>query len=248
MTERGSGSLAAGEKSFRVGPSSLSWSGNTLLVDFDEAGPPFPPVQWLPRRLKGRVALKCDTVTQGVFDLTQDGSHRWWPISPTARIEVSIEKGGLPSWEGDGYIDTNWGMSPVENTFHSWEWARGRCADGSAVLIYDALETNASRHTIGLRSTPGGHLEGFEVPLRQKLRNGFWGVERHVHCDSETAPNIKQPLEDTPFYTRSLVETSVDGNRLLMMHESFSGPRLASPLVKLMLPVRMPRRRHWRKS
>ena len=54
-------------------------------------------------------------------------------------------------------------------------------------------------------------------------------------------PSVERP-EDSPFYTRSMVETSLQGERIAMMHESYSGSRFSSPVVKLMLPVRMPRR------
>ncbi|MEM1140270.1 MAG: hydratase, partial [Pseudomonadota bacterium] len=49
-------------------------------------------------------------------------------------------------------------------------------------------------------------------------------------------------FEDGPFYVRSLMETTVCGERVCGTHETFSGARLRSPLVKAMLPVRMPRR------
>ncbi len=54
--------------------------------------------------------------------------------------------------------------------------------------------------------------------------------------------SLVRALEDGPFYTRSLVETAIAGERIAMMHESYSGQRYSLPLVKLMLPVRMPRR------
>jgi carotenoid 1,2-hydratase len=49
-------------------------------------------------------------------------------------------------------------------------------------------------------------------------------------------------LEDAPFYSRSLITAHLAGETLTGVHESFSGPRFASPLTRLMLPFRMPRR------
>jgi carotenoid 1,2-hydratase len=53
---------------------------------------------------------------------------------------------------------------------------------------------------------------------------------------------IARTFEDTPFYARSLARTSLAGESLACIHESLSLDRFANPLVKLMLPFRMPRR------
>jgi carotenoid 1,2-hydratase len=39
-----------------------------------------------------------------------------------------------------------------------------------------------------------------------------------------------------------LIETSMADERVVAMHETLESPRLRSPLVRLMLPFRMPRR------
>jgi carotenoid 1,2-hydratase len=49
-------------------------------------------------------------------------------------------------------------------------------------------------------------------------------------------------LEDTPFYARSLIETTLGGTKVAAVHESLSLDRVANPCVRLMLPFRMPRR------
>ena len=48
-------------------------------------------------------------------------------------------------------------------------------------------------------------------------------------------------FEDTPFYSRSLVAHTVFGEPVESMHESLSLDRFANPVVRLMLPFRMPR-------
>ncbi len=50
-------------------------------------------------------------------------------------------------------------------------------------------------------------------------------------------------LEDTPFYARSLVGLRLIGERTVGVHESLSLDRVAHPIVRAMLPFRMPR---WR--
>jgi carotenoid 1,2-hydratase len=50
---------------------------------------------------------------------------------------------------------------------------------------------------------------------------------------------------DAPFYSRSAVETQLDGERTVGVHEALDLTRFRSPLLKPMLAVRVPRRRHW---
>ncbi|MEO1137101.1 MAG: hypothetical protein AAFW68_10935, partial [Pseudomonadota bacterium] len=52
---------------------------------------------------------------------------------------------------------------------------------------------------------------------------------------------IIKTLEDTPFYSRSIIESSVFGESCRAMHESVDGGRFRSPIVKAMLACRMPR-------
>ena len=51
-----------------------------------------------------------------------------------------------------------------------------------------------------------------------------------------------ETLEDTPFYARSVVETTLDSAPVTMMHETLHCDRLVHPIVQNMLPFRMPRR------
>jgi carotenoid 1,2-hydratase len=48
-------------------------------------------------------------------------------------------------------------------------------------------------------------------------------------------------LEDTPFYARDLLHGYYDGEPADIVHESLSLNRLRSPVVRAMLPFRMPR-------
>jgi carotenoid 1,2-hydratase len=49
-------------------------------------------------------------------------------------------------------------------------------------------------------------------------------------------------LEDTPFYERSVLKSSLFGEDVISVHETLNVPRLVSPVVQYMLPFRMPRR------
>jgi carotenoid 1,2-hydratase len=51
-----------------------------------------------------------------------------------------------------------------------------------------------------------------------------------------------QTLEDTPFYVRSQIASSLLGEEVVSIHETLDVPRVVSLPVRLMLPWRMPRR------
>lgn len=241
MTERGRTALVRDANCLRVGPSSMTWTGSGLMIEFDEIAPPFPPQRWMPRRVSGRIELKPRFLTGRPFDL--GGGHQWWPIAPTSGISVAVD--GMAPWTGDGYLDSNWGASPLESEFSRWTWARGRLADGRTLVIYDALGVDGSWRRIARLFSFDGEARDISLPPQMPLDNGFWGVTRSVHCEPEHRPHVVKVLEDGPFYTRSIVETVLLGERVTLMHESFSGRRFASPVVKAMLPFRMPRRGRW---
>ena len=52
---------------------------------------------------------------------------------------------------------------------------------------------------------------------------------------------VRQTLEDTPFYTRSMLDSQLFGQRVASVHETLSVPRLVARSTRLMLPWRMPR-------
>jgi carotenoid 1,2-hydratase len=49
-------------------------------------------------------------------------------------------------------------------------------------------------------------------------------------------------LEDTPFYSRSLIKAEMFGCSVTAIHESLVLDRFTAPWVQAMLPFRMPRR------
>jgi carotenoid 1,2-hydratase len=50
---------------------------------------------------------------------------------------------------------------------------------------------------------------------------------------------------DAPFYSRSVVETRLEGELTQGVHEALDLTRFRSPLLKPMLAVRVPRRSGW---
>jgi carotenoid 1,2-hydratase len=242
MTERGQRMLERGAHHFRVGPSRIAWRDGALVIEIDEVSLPRPPGQWLPGRLRGTVRLTPRHVFSQVHDLDPLGRHKWRPVAPIADIEVDIAGAPFPAWRGDGYLDSNWGSEPLEAGFADWDWSRGMTSGGEAAIVYACRPRHGPPSRFGLRFSADGGMRRFDPPGDRRLASGLWGVKRATACDPGANPRVIRTLEDSPFYIRSLVETRLGGEDVAMMHERFDGNRFASPIVKAMLPVRMPRR------
>lgn len=235
MTERGRGALSRDATELRIGPSAVRWDGEAFTAEIDEVAVP------LPRRVRGRVRVTPEAVTQRGFELDAAGRHRWWPIAPVGRIEVEMDSPRL-SWSGPGYLDTNAGDEPLECGFRFWNWARA-ATDRGAAIAYDAERRDGSRILLGLEIERDGTIHEVETPPPLALKRGLWGVARAARAEQV---KLVRTLEDAPFYTRSHLTGRLHGRRFAGIHESLDLDRFASPLVKLMLPFRMPRRARWR--
>jgi carotenoid 1,2-hydratase len=242
MTERGRKSLHRSGSSFLAGPSALNWDGDCLVIDFDEVSVPRPPGQWLPKRITGTVRLTPRFLTDRIFGIDEQGNHRWWPIAPLAGIEVALD-GSRTRWTGHGYLDSNWGLEPLETAFTRWDWARGALPDGGTAILYDTDRRDGSTSCLAVAFDGQGRFSEFERPSSTLMKRGLWGVQRRAHHDAGHVPRVVSTLEDGPFYMRSIIRTRLMGQDIDLVHETLAGDRFASPLVKLMLPFRMPRRR-----
>ncbi len=245
MTERGSASLRRDTHDLRIGSSGLSMRGDRLLIDFTEMALPWPGQRLWPKPISGRVELTPDIGGDLLFDLDPAGRHVWSPRMPraTATITCNALPGG--GWQGRAYHDMNYGDRPLEQDFIGWDWARGHeGADGDTVILYDAILRQGMRRRLALRYDRQHGPQRLDMPERQALPRGFWGVRAGIACDPGTRPRLLDRLEDSPFYCRARVETALVGRRFEMMQETLDCRRLSHPLVRLMLPFRMPRRRH----
>ena len=247
MTERGCTSMQRDHQRLAIGPSQLVWKGDHLEIGLNEVSVP------IPRRVRGTVRVYPSALTNYSANLDDQGKHRWGPIGPCARVEVDLQKPGL-KWHGHGYLDSNEGDEPVTVPFKTWDWSRARMADGSTVVIYDVTQTNGVQTVLAERFRRDGSHESFTpASEREQLPNTLWRVNRGMRSgetDIEgTAANrpatptrILDTLEDTPFYARSLLQTTLMGERVVAMHETLEPQRLRSLGVRMMLPWRMPRR------
>lgn len=243
MTERGQASLDRGRDHLRIGPSGMAMRDGRLVIDFTETALPWPGQRLMPRRVTGRVELHPDIVSDGHVDLDAEGRHVWSPRMPKATAMVTCDALPGGGWKGRGYHDMNYGQRPLEQDFIGWDWARGNVGvGGDAVILYDAIPRIGAPRRLALRYSASGTPDILDLPTRQELPRGFWGVCSGVACDADWSPTLVTRLEDSPFYTRGCIETTLGGQRLEMVHETLDCRRLSNPLVRLMLPFRMPRR------
>ncbi len=236
MTERGARWVRRTPERFDVGPSHLRWDGRSLLIDIDEVGVP------IPQRVRGTVRVTPQGAPcRFVADLDAAGRHRWGPIAPCARVEVDLASPGT-SWGGHAYLDSNEGDEPIERPFASWDWSRSLMPDGSTAVIYDVRPRAGADRVIARRFSPDGSDVAFEPPPRQALPRTGWRIDRTMRTEPGEPARVTQTLEDTPFYTRSMLDSTLFGERVMSVHETLSVPRLESWPVRMMLPFRMPRR------
>jgi carotenoid 1,2-hydratase len=233
MTERGAGAVSRDAKHFTVGPSSLRWEDGVLIADIHEVTVP------IPSRLKGTIRLTPQLYTQAQVVLDARGGHVWRPLAPRARVELAFTAPAL-SWSGDGYFDTNCGNEPLERAFQTWHWGRAHQGENVA-LFYDVNRRDGSTSRLALNVDGRGNVIEVTGPPTTDLPATFWRIDRKAWSDQGAATSVLKTLEDTPFYARSALTTQLGGHNVTMMHESLDLDRLKSPIVRAMLPFRMPR-------
>jgi carotenoid 1,2-hydratase len=233
LTERRETSLSQSASGVAIGDSAMTWDGNALSIEINELA--------VPRfiRLKGRMTLRPSALTTRIIDLDAAGHHQWWPIAPVARAEIDMQQPSL-RWSGSGYFDTNTGTGPLERDFADWTWSRADLAGGAAVL-YDTRRRDGSTLALAYRFDKNGGVEDFMPPPPMKLPATGWRIGRETRSDEPAQTRVLRTLEDTPFYSRSVVESRLIGERAVSIHESLSLDRFASRWVQTLLPFRMPR-------
>jgi carotenoid 1,2-hydratase len=233
MTERRRTAVRRSRDALSIGPSSLSWRGDGLTIEIDEVCAPWP------RRVRGTIRVMPTGECARAFTLDDAGGHVWRPIAPHARVEADLHAPDV-RWSGVGYFDMNAGDEPLENGFSRWTWSRAALPDGAAIL-YDADRRRSDPLSLALRFDKSGRCEEFPPPMKAALPPTLWRLARETRSDGASAA-VERDFEDTPFYSRSLVSAALCGRRVVCVHESLALDRFAHPIVRLMLPFRMPRR------
>jgi len=234
MTERGEKQVSRSSTEFVIGPSNLRWDGNKLIVQIQERAVPFG------QKVSGTVELYPNTLFNFSTPLDAAGKHRWGPLAPSARVKVHLNSPDL-RWEGNAYLDSNEGDEPISKSFHEWDWSRAEMSGGRTSVIYDVREKNAQEKILALTFNPNGTIDHFEAPPRQALPKTIWGIQGHMRNQRAEGLEVVQVLENTPFYTRSVLNSELLGEKVVSFHETLNVPKLTSTATQFMLPWRMPR-------
>ena len=234
MTERGEKQVSRNATEFMIGPSNLRWDGEKLIVHIEERAVPFG------QKVSGTVELYPNTLFNFSTPLDAAGKHRWGPLAPSARVKVRLNSPDL-QWAGNAYLDSNEGDEPISQSFHEWDWSRAEISRGRTAVIYDVREKSAQEKILALTFNPNGTIDHFEPPPRQALPKTIWGIRGHMRNQSSKGLEVVQVLENTPFYTRSVLNSELLGEKVLSFHETLSVPKLTLTSTQLMLPWRMPR-------
>lgn len=238
MTDRGRPALQQTDTTFTVGPSSLNWDGQKLVIDINEIGA-LPLVT----RVRGQITLSPVAVTNVEVALTEDDAHIWRPFAPVADIKVDLEAPGW-QWDGHGYFDANFGTRALEADFDTWTWGRYPTSEG-ATCFYDARRRDGTDFATALQFSKNGTVISIAPPPKAKLKRSLWAVARATRADEGYQPVQTLPMLDAPFYTRSMVRTKIDNEETIGVHEALNLRRFRSNLLMPMIAVRVPRRRNW---
>jgi carotenoid 1,2-hydratase len=144
-------------------------------------------------------------------------------------------------WRGDGYLDTNAGDEPIDRGFRGWHWSRAHRRHETAIF-YDAERRDGTCAGLALAIDRDGAIrEDVAAPPMLALRPTGWRVDRRLRVDAGAKLGDHRLLEDAPFYARTQASGMVGGEPAQIVHESLAADRLRSPIVRAMLPFRMPR-------
>ena len=233
MTERGQKRVDRGRDHFVVGPSSIRRDGDSFVIDLDEISAP------LPCRVRGTVRVTPEMIGTTAFLLDPEGRHRWHPVAPRARVEVSMTHPGV-RWSGDGYFDSNFGDEPLEDGFDDWHWSRAHLKKDVAVL-YEGRRRGGAPFDLALKFDSQGRWHDVVQPAPAALPRTGWLVKRATRADAGSTPRVIKTWIDAPFYARTALDTRLFGEDVQAVHESLSLGRFRSTVVQTMLPYRMPR-------
>jgi carotenoid 1,2-hydratase len=232
MTERGAGHIARTADTLTIGPSHLRWDNGALIITVHELCAP------IPKPVRGTITIKPNGCPATAFMLDRQGRHFWQPVAPQCRVDVDLQAPEL-QWSGSGYHDANFGTEPLESGFRAWTWSRAQRAD-DAVVFYDAERRDGSHQSLALKFNAGS-IQALQPQPLHKLPGTAWGMTRTTRADKDQTPRVISTLESAPFYTRSILRASVEGETTDIVHESLSLDRVQSAWVRALLPFRMPR-------
>lgn len=234
LTERASDEVERSSDRLRIGTSTVRRTEEgSLLFDLQERTSPFGS----PLRVSVRV--ESPRWEEESYQLDAVGRHQWTPLALHAEADVQVHAPKQIRWTGHAYVDTNSGVEPLEQGFRRWDWSRSSSRHASHVA-YDVERRDGTRKSIRRVFSQDGSSEAWDVGVAA-LPATVWGVERSVPSDLGAKPRVLRALEDAPFYARTLVSSSLDSERLHLVHETVDMDRFVRPWVQFLVPFRMRR-------
>jgi carotenoid 1,2-hydratase len=212
---------------------SIRWTGEALEITVNETCTP------VPRSLRGLIRLTPRALFEESFALDAAGLHHWTPHAPWGRVDVHFSQPAL-NWSGVGYLDSNTGEEPLERAFAHWTWSRSHL-NSSSIVLYDTVPRHSPPRSLALQLAANGGLRSIDAPPEVCLPHTRWRLPRRTRADTEHGVHVVSTLEDTPFYSRSLLSTRLLGDQTMALHEGLSLDRFRSRWVQCLLPFRMPR-------
>jgi carotenoid 1,2-hydratase len=214
-----------------IAGSTMEWRDDRLVATINE--------RTIPMRLplRGTVIVHPLVPTNLELTIDGDGLHRWWPAAPLARIEVDLPVPGL-RFAGHGYYDANAGSVPLDRTFEAWNWSRATNQNFS-FLTYDIACATGAERSIAFKLSKNGEVTWRTPSPSMALPRTAWGIDRRIRADPGDRPRIIRSLEDGPFYGRALVEASLEGEKVIAMHEVLAAHRLRRRWVHFLTRFRM---------
>ena len=239
------GPVERSREHLQIGATRMQWrdAGRELVVDLAEHSTHFFGRRGAP--LRARLRLTPATIFAPRVELDswrERPRHRWYPVAPHARVEFELEAPAL-RFSGSGYHDVNEGDEGLEQGFASWNWSRCELGEES-VISYDVVAPSGQARAQAWRFAPATQtistLDADALGPDAPLPTSRWRVPRSVR-GGIGAPRLLSTLEDTPFYSRNLVELGLDGARRHAVHESVDLRRYAAPWVQFLLPFKISR-------
>lgn len=233
MTERRERHVQITKNSFKVGPSKLEWDGKKLVLEFSEITIPHLD------KIEGSITLTPESVNDLEVLLKPDGTHVWRPFSPISRLDIKTNKKGW-NWQGNAYLDGNFGTRALEQDFNYWTWSRLPFKD-KCLTFYDADLVDGSNTNIALSFKKDGTVEQVEAPPLQPITKTKWLLKRVARSDKEFSPYQSKALLDAPFYSRSELVTQIFKEKTTGVHETLNMKRFTNPFIKPLLCAKIPR-------
>lgn len=235
MTEWPAEHISASETELVFGASALRWTDGRLEVTVDERSAPWGG------RMRGRITVHPETVFDAPVQLDAEGRHFWYPLAPTARLEVDLEA-PRARFSASGYHDANAGTEGLEAGFQRWSWARLQHPQGTAI-VYDAIRDDGSGHCHAGLYGYDGSISELDLAPPTELPNTGWGVSRWLRAPCGFSAQIARTWENTPFYARSLLRVQDDASGRFGVHETVDLQRFPKRWVQTLLPFRIRRGR-----